>query len=152
MIKSLINYSPWKIIVFEVFWPLFVGGEFQLHHPQKCKIEKREEGRRRQELVFGKKGEEDGKNMCQRKVGKVRGGGQRWGENVEGRHRSGIVSEEDYRYRVFQKNATLLILNISKMVHPNFFVLLVCYSVLPYNSKEPNFSFLWWLWLEIWCL
>ena len=51
---------------------------------------------------MGKKGEEDGRYMCQRKVGKVRGGGQRWGENVEGRQRSGIVSEEDYRYTWYE--------------------------------------------------
>ena len=29
-------------------------------------------------------------------------------------------------------------------------VLLLCFSVLPYNFIEPKLSFLWWLWPEIW--
>ena len=31
-------------------------------------------------------------------------------------------------------------------------VLLVCYSLLPYNSIEPNFWFIWQLWPKIWRL
>ena len=47
-------------------------------------------------------------------------------------------------YRVSQINTTLLIyLEYLKDGSLKWIVLLVCYSVLPYNSIKANFSFLW---------
>ena len=46
-------------------------------------------------------------------------------------------------YRVSQKKRNTFDLKYLKDGSIKLIVLLVCYSVLPYNSIEPNFSFLW---------